>query len=70
MSPTFTPSINECCNPPDHPHYRPDVITSRCHFIVTDGNISYCPDCTHDLANQTVPLDEFTEAEMKYHELG
>jgi hypothetical protein len=29
---------------------------TRCHSFVTDGNIAYCPDCTHALAGKTVPL--------------
>ncbi len=67
-SPSFTPSVNECCNPPGHPDYRPDVKTSRCHFVVTDGNIQYCHDCTHGLAGQTLGLEEFTEIEIKIHD--
>ena len=29
-----------------------------CHSFVTDGNIFYCPDTTHALAGQTVPLPD------------
>lgn len=66
--PTFHPSINECCNPPGHKDYRPDVKTSRCHFVVTAGQIFYCGDCTHKLAGQTLPLEDFTDVEVKLHE--
>lgn len=30
-----------------------------CHSIVTDGVIHYCPDCTHELAGQNVPMQPF-----------
>lgn len=29
-----------------------------CHIFVTDGNIQYLTDCTHELAGQTVPLED------------
>jgi hypothetical protein len=31
----------------------------RCHSFVTDGMIQFLGDCTHELVNQTVPLEEF-----------
>lgn len=30
----------------------------QCHSFVTDGQISFCGDCTHSMAGQTVPLPE------------
>ena len=30
----------------------------RCHSFVTDGHIQFLSDCTHSLANQTVPLPD------------
>lgn len=30
-----------------------------CHSFVTDGMIKFLGDCTHELVNQTVPLEEF-----------
>jgi len=30
-----------------------------CHSFVTDGNIQYLGDCTHELAGQTIELPEF-----------
>lgn len=30
-----------------------------CHSFVRDGQIQFLNDCTHDLAGQTVPLEEF-----------
>ena len=31
-----------------------------CHSFVTDGQIQYCSDSTHDLAGKTVPLPELS----------
>ena len=28
-----------------------------CHSFVTDGNIQFLPDCTHEFAGQTIPLE-------------
>lgn len=30
-----------------------------CHSFITDGNIQFLGDCTHELANQTVPIPDF-----------
>lgn len=30
-----------------------------CHSFVTDGKIQYLSDCTHELAGQTVELEDF-----------
>lgn len=32
-----------------------------CHSVITDGQIAFCGDCTHALANQTVPLPDIEE---------
>ncbi len=34
---------------------------TRCHFFITGGMIAFCPDSTHNLAGQTVPLPDFDE---------
>jgi hypothetical protein len=49
--PTFTPSmlINK------------DDPKSRCHSVVTDGKIFFCPDSFHELKGKTVDLQPFTE---------
>lgn len=45
--PTITPSIR----------VRFGKGMSRCcHFIVTDGKIAYCTDCTHGMAGETVDM--------------
>lgn len=68
IKPTFTPSMNECSNPREHKDYRPDCPTRRCHFILTDGVMRYCGDCTHKLANHTVPLQPWSEVQVRYYE--
>lgn len=56
--PTFSPSILVTYNGPDagmdHGDYTaPPAV---CHSFVTDGQIQFLTDCTHELAGQTVPL--------------
>lgn len=29
-----------------------------CHYILTDGQLRFCSDCTHDFAGRTVPLPD------------
>ena len=72
INPTFTPSMNEAVNWPTSPHYNPEMAkyTRRCHFIITDGKINYCGDCTHELKNQSFELEEFDQAQIAYYKLG
>lgn len=68
--PTFSPSVHirtghhcahaklpgDChCDDPD-----PEMRCSICHSFVTDGSIQFLPDCTHEFAGKTVPLEAFT----------
>jgi hypothetical protein len=46
-SPTFTPSVKLTWG---------DKMENCCHYIITDGQVKFCDDCTHDLKGQTVPL--------------
>lgn len=32
-----------------------------CHYIITDGNIHYCADCTHSMSGQTIPMPDIPE---------
>lgn len=64
--PSLSPSVKETCNSPDHPSYRPGVKTSVCHFLLQDGVIDYCGDCTHDLRGK-MPLDPFTDEQIAYY---
>jgi hypothetical protein len=34
-------------------------VKTVCHSYVTDGQIQYLGDCTHELAGKTVPLEPF-----------
>jgi hypothetical protein len=49
--PTFSPSILSKIEFTDRP-------TQICHSFVTDGEIKYLPDCTHNLTGKTVELPD------------
>jgi hypothetical protein len=51
-APSFTPSVNLSIGPFEDQH------SVRCHYFITAGKISFCGDCTHGLAGQTVDLPE------------
>lgn len=36
-------------------------IPEICHYILTDGIVHYCGDCTHDFKNRSVPIAELPE---------
>lgn len=48
---------------PEAPTIRASVLVDKdrpertCHFHVTDGKIEYLPDCHHELAGQTVAME-------------
>lgn len=44
----------------EHPNDS-NYICSLCHSFITDGNIQFLGDCTHQLAGQTVPLSEWPD---------
>lgn len=66
--PTFTPSIlvksghfvpghtGECWCTRETERGETGFGCYLCHSFVTDGQIQFLPDCSHDLAGQTVPL--------------
>lgn len=49
------------------PTFKPSIMVKRhhveeifvCHSIVTDGQIAFCADSTHELSGKTVPLEPF-----------
>lgn len=49
--PTFRPSILAR-------EYDGDNVVRICHSFVTDGNIQFLGDCTHELAGKTVEIPE------------
>lgn len=55
--PTFTPSLLNTA--PDHANPK----QRRCHLFVTNGNIVYCGDCTHDYAGKTIPMVDYFTSE-------
>jgi|ERR1035437_2051273 hypothetical protein len=72
--PTFTPSIlvrtGHYCQRPgvdscwctwnaENPDDLVDFKCMLCHSYITDGNIQFLNDCTHELAGQTVPLPTY-----------
>jgi hypothetical protein len=60
--PTFTPSINETTGYYVDPSLEKTKSYSyHCHFVVTDGNIFFCIDCSHDLKNQTMELPDLED---------
>ncbi|WDA11684.1 DUF6527 family protein [Paracoccus marcusii] len=60
-APTFTPSILVRCGSAVDPSFidEPGDPPTVCHSFVSDGQIQFLADCTHQLAGQTVPLPGF-----------
>lgn len=59
--PTFTPSINMKWGRYADPSIlkeHPNAGGGICHYIITDGKITYCKDCTHAMKGQTVALPD------------
>jgi len=59
-NPTFTPSINEKTGYYVNPEMYAEAkkYSYQCHFVITNGKIHFCSDCSHGLAGQTVDLPE------------
>lgn len=57
-SPSFQPSMNIKIGPwpKDNPNDPDDI--SICHYYITDGNIQYLTDCTHEYKGQTITLPD------------
>ena len=66
LKPTFQPSMNEGVNQPG-PNQNPEVPASRCHFIVRDGIINYCDDCTHGTRGAHVMLP-WSDSQIRYYD--
>jgi hypothetical protein len=62
-APTFGPSVKITWRGTDYPTAdHPGIpVETVCHSIITGGRIQFCGDCTHALANQTVPMVVFPE---------
>lgn len=48
--PTFSPSFKHDWKEKDTPKV--------CHYIVTDGRVAYCGDCTHSMSGQTIDMPD------------
>lgn len=59
--PTFTPSVLVHSHPTLDENDQP-ATTPQCHSFVTDGQIAYLGDCTHELVGQTVDLPPWAQA--------
>jgi hypothetical protein len=71
--PTFSPSVLVrnghylpghtgscwCKYNAEHPEDANTFKCAACHSFVTDGQIQFLSDCTHELAGQTVPLPDY-----------
>lgn len=55
--PSVTPSVHYKAEDKD-PEWP---LLMVCHYILTDGVLNYCGDCTHELAGKSVPLPEIPE---------
>lgn len=54
--PTINPSVH--VQPYRHPNGK--LLVKGCHHWVREGTIIYLPDCDHELAGQTVPMEDWT----------
>ena len=58
-NPTLHPSVLVTYNGPDAGQLRDDnrrAPAAVCHTFIVHGHIQYLSDCTHELAEQTVPM--------------
>ncbi len=61
--PDWKPSIPED-EDEDNIKYKSPPYSTRCHSFITNGNIQFLNDCTHELKGQTVPLPEWTDPDQ------
>ena len=62
-APTFTPSMRISWGKFVNPAYDEGGV---CHYILTDGVINFCGDCTHAMSGQSVPLPDWPYAPGTY----
>lgn len=66
--PTFTPSMNEAVGPfPEGSQWAGQI--RRCHFVLTDGKLNFCGDCSHELSGRQRDLESFSQEEIDYYAL-
>jgi hypothetical protein len=75
--PTFTPSyLSKHKHPKGYNNKNPapkdgwggGYVEEVCHSFVTNGQIKYLSDCTHELAGQTIDLIDYEFDESQYGE--
>lgn len=65
--PTISPSVKHFY-PGSVYKAHPNMPAFCCHYHIKNGNIEFCNDCTHEHNSKTLPMQQFTEAEIKLHE--
>ena len=63
-NPTLKPSVNESSEymKVDEEH---EIPYTRCHFVLTNGVMEFCGDCTHDKAGQNnLPLPDLNGSKV------
>lgn len=66
--PTITPSVNHYY-PESAYEQHPGLKRYRCHYIITDGIMNFCADCTHDKSGQSIIMVDYTDEEIKMREI-
>lgn len=67
VSPTISPSVLHSY-PASFYAEHPNAPKYICHYFIRNGCIQFCDDCTHDKRGQTIPLEQFSDAEVKLNE--
>lgn len=50
LHPTVSPSVKHTWE------WGEERVTRICHYFIREGQIEYCGDCTHSMANKKMPL--------------
>lgn len=66
--PTISPSVRHFY-PESAYAAHPNLPAFCCHYIMTDGVLAFCGDCTHDKSGQSLPMLPYTDVEVKLHSL-
>ena len=67
VNPTVSPSVKHFV--PESADVEPELKKFVCHYFIKNGAIEFCGDCTHGKAGQVLPLESYSEAEVKLHSL-
>ena len=63
-APTFTPSLVISSGGWKRPDGSEVPKIVLCHSIVTNGQVTFCGDCRHDLVGKTVPMEPYEDQWM------